>query len=64
MTIAADVAAPQIPVGLQGKLTKENFGPSIPSYAPTLPQFRPRGMVVDQHRCGPDRLYDKRRGGG
>jgi acetoacetate decarboxylase len=43
MAIAADVAAPQIPVGLQGKLTKENFGPSIPSYAPLYPKFGPEG---------------------
>jgi acetoacetate decarboxylase len=35
----ADVAAPQIPVGLQGKLTKETFGPSMPSYAPLYPSF-------------------------
>jgi acetoacetate decarboxylase len=33
----------EIPVGLKGKLTKENFGPSMPSYAPTYPAFGPEG---------------------
>jgi acetoacetate decarboxylase len=27
------------PLGLQGQLTKGNFGPSMPSYAPTYPAF-------------------------
>src|SRR6476660_9158014 len=27
------------PLGLQGQLTKDNFGPSMPSYAPTYPAF-------------------------
>jgi acetoacetate decarboxylase len=43
MTTAADVAAPQIPVGLQGRLTKGKFGPSMPSYAPLYPSFGPAG---------------------
>jgi acetoacetate decarboxylase len=29
-----------IPVGLKGKLTSQNFGPSMPSYAPLYPAFR------------------------
>lgn len=32
-----------IPAGLKGKLTKKNFGPSMPSYAPTYPLFGPEG---------------------
>jgi acetoacetate decarboxylase len=28
-----------LPLGLQGQLTKSNFGPFIPSYAPTYPAF-------------------------
>jgi acetoacetate decarboxylase len=35
--------ATDIPVGLKGKLTKENFGPSMPSYGPTYPLFGPEG---------------------
>ena len=31
-----------IPLGLKGKLTSQNFGPSMPSYAPTYPAF-PKG---------------------
>lgn len=39
----ADVAAPQIAPGLQGELTKESFGPSMPSYAPLYPSFGSEG---------------------
>jgi acetoacetate decarboxylase len=35
--------AVEIPVGLKGKLTKENFGASMPSYGPTYPLFGPEG---------------------
>jgi len=38
----AEVITP-IAAGLRGKLTKENFGPSMPSYAPTYPAFGPEG---------------------
>ncbi len=38
----AEVVTP-IAAGLRGKLTKENFGPSMPSYAPTYPAFGPEG---------------------
>jgi acetoacetate decarboxylase len=32
-----------IVAGLRGKLTKENYGASMPSYAPTYPAFGPEG---------------------
>src|SRR5579863_8885684 len=39
----AEVVTPSIAAGLRGKLTKENFGASMPSYAPTYPAFGPEG---------------------
>jgi acetoacetate decarboxylase len=41
--MATPAVAPSIVPGLRGKLTKENFGPSMPSYAPTYPTMGPEG---------------------
>jgi acetoacetate decarboxylase len=41
--MATTTATPSIPTGLKGKLTKKNFGPSMPSYAPTYPALDPEG---------------------
>jgi acetoacetate decarboxylase len=41
--MATTAVAPSIAPGLRGKLTKENFGPSMPSYAPTYPTMGPEG---------------------
>jgi acetoacetate decarboxylase len=41
--MATPAVAPSIAPGLRGKLTKENFGASMPSYAPTYPSMGPEG---------------------
>ena len=41
--MATAEVTPSIAAGLRGKLTKENFGASMPSYAPTYPEFGPEG---------------------
>jgi acetoacetate decarboxylase len=41
--MATAQVTPSIAPGLRGKLTKENFGPSMPSYAPTYPTMGPEG---------------------
>jgi acetoacetate decarboxylase len=41
--MATAAVTPSIAPGLRGKLTKENFGSSMPSYAPTYPSMGPEG---------------------